>query len=271
MAITLPYTFTDGTTADADEVNANFDALSTGAVNKTGDTMTGALTVSSGGITVSSGHLTLGAAQTIIMEGTSDDAFELTLTCNPTSSDKTITFPDATDTLVGLAVTQTLTNKTLTSPSIATPTITGLTTLTGGQIAFPASQSASSGANTLDDYEEGTFTPTDGSGAGLTFTTPVGQYVKVGKLVMAWLALTYPATVDGSAAIIASLPFTSDTFTNGTYAAAVGNTNDSTDIRAYVASAQTSVTLIANSGAAVTNADLTGRSLSITVMYRASA
>src|SRR4030066_820181 len=32
--------------------------------------------------------------------------------------------------------------------------------LTGGQIKFPATQNASADANTLDDYEEGTFTPT---------------------------------------------------------------------------------------------------------------
>lgn len=42
MAITLPYTFANGTAADADEVNANLQALAV-AVNSTGDTMTGTL------------------------------------------------------------------------------------------------------------------------------------------------------------------------------------------------------------------------------------
>jgi len=41
---------------------------------------------------------------------------------------KTITIPDATDTLVGRATTDTLTNKTLTSPALTTPTISTLTT-----------------------------------------------------------------------------------------------------------------------------------------------
>ncbi len=44
----------------------------------------------------------------IVMEGTSADANELTLTCNPTA-DVTVTLPDATTTLAGLAVAQSYT------------------------------------------------------------------------------------------------------------------------------------------------------------------
>lgn len=44
-----------------------------------------------------------------------------------TASDFTFTIPASTDTLVGLAATQTLTNKTLTSPTISGPTISGPT------------------------------------------------------------------------------------------------------------------------------------------------
>ena len=44
----------------------------------------------------------------IVMEGTSADANELTLTCNPTS-DVTVTLPDATTTVAGLAVAQSFT------------------------------------------------------------------------------------------------------------------------------------------------------------------
>jgi len=51
-------------------------------------------------------------------------------------------------------------------------------------ITFPATQVASSDANTLDDYEEGTFVPTQG--AGLTVVgafSSSGTYTKVGRLV----------------------------------------------------------------------------------------
>jgi len=47
-------------------------------------------------------------------------------------------------------------------------------------ITFPATQVASSDANTLDDYEEGTWTPTPDSGA---FSSAVGSYTKVGNMV----------------------------------------------------------------------------------------
>jgi hypothetical protein len=84
----------------------------------------------------------------------------------------------------------------------ATPTISG------AGITFPATQSASSNANTLDDYEEGTWTPTDGSGAGLTFTGASGYYVKIGKQVTAWAQVTYPVTANTAVARVASYPFT---------------------------------------------------------------
>jgi hypothetical protein len=61
----------------------------------------------------------------------------------------------------------------------------------------------------LDDYEEGTWTPTDASGAGLTFATTAGWYTKVGRLVVATFRIIYPATASASASTIGGLPFTS--------------------------------------------------------------
>jgi hypothetical protein len=54
----------------------------------------------------------------------------------------------------------------------------------GAGITFPATQSASSNANTLDDYEEGTWTPTLSFLSGsVTYTTQAGIYTKVGRIV----------------------------------------------------------------------------------------
>ena len=53
-----------------------------------------------------------------------------------------------------------------------------------GGIQFPATQVASSNANTLDDYEEGTFTPTVAGGTTTTGSvTATGTYTKVGRIV----------------------------------------------------------------------------------------
>jgi hypothetical protein len=63
--------------------------------------------------------------QFIVFEGTTANAFETTLSAGDPTADRTITLPDATTTLVGTDTTQTLTNKTLTSPVISTITNTG--------------------------------------------------------------------------------------------------------------------------------------------------
>jgi hypothetical protein len=53
-----------------------------------------------------------------VFEGATPNAFETTLTVVDPTADRTVTIPDATTTLVGTDTTQTLTNKTLTSPTI---------------------------------------------------------------------------------------------------------------------------------------------------------
>ena len=67
----------------------------------------------------------------LLFEGATVDAFQTTLAIPDATADITITLPNATDTLVGKATTDTLTNKTLTSP-----TITGNTTFSDGAYDF---------------------------------------------------------------------------------------------------------------------------------------
>ncbi len=75
------------------------------------------------------------------------------------------------------------------------------------QIAFNATQSASTNANTLDDYEEGIWTPTFSNYSG-TDQNATGYYTKVGNLVTAGCLIGTDGTSDSSVAIIAGLPFT---------------------------------------------------------------
>ena len=87
--------------------------------------------------------------------------------------------------------------------------ITGLVTLTSGQIKFPASPSASADANTLDEYEEGSWTPVVGGNA--TYLTQDARYIKNGKTVILWGELKINVLGTGSATTISGLPFTSIT------------------------------------------------------------
>jgi hypothetical protein len=86
----------------------------------------------------------------------------------------------------------------------------GATIQTGTGITFPASQNASSDANTLDDYEEGQFSPTVGSGfSSVTYSTQTGQYVKIGALIYYECILVFSGTRTSSRFEVANLPFTS--------------------------------------------------------------
>jgi hypothetical protein len=68
-----------------------------------------------------------GVDASIVFEGATPDAFETTLTVVDPTQDNTITLPNTTGTVTLNSAVQTLTNKTLTSPTISgSPVITGL-------------------------------------------------------------------------------------------------------------------------------------------------
>jgi hypothetical protein len=75
-------------------------------------------------------------------------------------------------------------------------------------ISFPATQSACSDANTLDDYEEGTWTLTVGT-AGYTISSSSAVYVKIGRLVHCRFTVTFSAVpAANSAFALGGYPFT---------------------------------------------------------------
>lgn len=114
---------------------------------------------------------------------------------------------------------------TLTSKTLTAPTISGLMTLNGGQIKFPATQNPSADANTLDDYEEGTFTPTITAGIGtITTSSASASYVKIGKIVTVNLSITITTAGTGSGALRFSLPFSSGSMQSAGSAVEVATT-----------------------------------------------
>jgi hypothetical protein len=143
-----------------------------------------------------------------------DISGSVTLDAPAVSGTTTLTLPTTSGTIVTTA-----SGQTLNSPTIATPTITGQATiptinLTGGQITFPATQSASADANTLDDYEEGTWTPSiTGSVSNPTvgYVGRSGMYIKIGKFVWCYFDVLLSSTSGGSGTIVLSgLPFSSN-------------------------------------------------------------
>ena len=125
-----------------------------------------------------------------------------------TASNLTITVPAVTGTMA-TSVTPTFT--TTIGVGGATPAASG------AGITFPATVSASSDANTLDDYEEGTFTPTIASGiTGVGYARQAGTYTKIGNLVQIQISIeTNTGSVSASALRLGGLPFTTSNFTGG--------------------------------------------------------
>jgi hypothetical protein len=98
-----------------------------------------------------------------------------------------------------------------TQPSFpSTIGVGGATASTSGAgITFPATQSASTDANTLDDYEEGTWTPNVRNASQTsTFTVIIGRYIKVGRQVTCWCSVDGGVTGAGTGNLtISGLPF----------------------------------------------------------------
>lgn len=117
--------------------------------------------------------------------------------------------------------------------SSLSPTIsdTGVISLTSGALKFPASAITSTEANTLWDYEIGTWTPQladnsgDGSGEGQGYATQVGTYTKLGRVVSIQGVLEMSSlgslTTSQSARIL-GLPFAPSTLSNLRQSFAVG-------------------------------------------------
>jgi hypothetical protein len=108
-------------------------------------------------------------------------------------------------------------------------------------IGFPATQVPSTDANTLDDYEEGTWTPTvQGSttaGTG-TYTQQVGYYTKIGNVVHYHLYIVQTNHTGTGNIRIAGLPFTTANKAQAFYMSSVWFSNlllpaDTVQLNAY--------------------------------------
>lgn len=136
-----------------------------------------------------------------------------------------------------------------------------------GQLKFPGTVNQSTDPNTFSDFERGTWTPVDNSGAGLSLTAE-GVYVKLDVLVLATLDVTYPSNSNGSQVRL-SLPFsTSGSIMVNGYGSMLGYTSCSVATITPLASGASIFGYRNNDGTALTNANMSGANIRFTTAYR---
>lgn len=130
---------------------------------------------------------------------------------------------DASKNVVSVTNTGSGSNVLATSPSIATPTLTGNVQMSTGNLVVGTSgkgidfaataHAAGMSSELLDDYETGTFTPTylgSGSDPAITYYVQQAVYTKVGNFVFFTAEIWTSAATGGSGDVrIGGLPFTS--------------------------------------------------------------
>jgi len=133
----------------------------------------------------------------------------------------------------------------------------------GKGIDFAATPSTGT-SELLADYEEGTWTPTDISGAGLSLSGS-GEYTKIGNMVKAGFSITYPVTASAAQNFI-SLPFNS----NGGGGFFVTYTTFGSAISGYIDGTNNRFVIANFSGTALTNATLSTVRIDGVLIYRSA-
>jgi hypothetical protein len=127
-------------------------------------------------------------------------------------------------------------------------------------ITFPATQVAKSDANTLDDYEEGTWTPTSTTGS---YTSASGTYTKTGRVVVLNFSVTFPASGMSGNARLNSIPFnvgqTGSDGTTTTYGSVIRTVYDTVT--------PTVIRLATSSGTSIVETTLYSQTVSGTLTY----
>jgi hypothetical protein len=137
--------------------------------------------------------------------------------------------------------------------------------VSGAGIDFSANtHAAGMTSETLTWYEEGTWTPTDQSGAGLTFTNVKGTYTRIGRQVNCLAWLTYPSTANGLGLTIGGLPFN------------IKSTDDGAGVSMYCSAgfqlflrpnSTTVFIAVKNDNSAISNANVSGALIAIHLTY----
>jgi hypothetical protein len=195
---------------------------------------------------------------TLILNGTDNSATTPAVT--GTDTDTGVYYPAANQVALATSGTQAMLANASQGVQFANAIGVGATTPTtsGTGITFPATQSASSNANTLDDYEEGTWTPSIGGTA--TYTPATGTYTKIGKLVTFQMTLYVSSLGTGSQNTVSGLPF-ANVGSNGNMCGATMNYFGDLNVSVvylggYIPPSSSSILMVGTTAAAISIAPL---------------
>jgi hypothetical protein len=222
---------------------------------------------------------TSGVETSIVFEGSTPDDYETTLTVVDPTQDNTITLPNTTGTVVIANATQTLTNKTLTSPTISgSPVITGLSsagmsassatpkdyvdailgsaTAAATSAASAATSAASAATSATSASNSATASATSASAAATSATSAAtsATSAETSATAAATSATSAAASEATAAASVATIAGYATTASNSASAAATSATSAATSATSASNSATASATSASAAATSATSA-----------------
>ena len=122
-------------------------------------------------------------------------------------------------------------------------------------------------ANALDDYEEGTWTPSDQSGAGMSLTVWEAFYTKIGRKVYVEIGFLIPTNSSTADVSIGGLPFTAKSGNDNTGGFARVGGNSGRDDQWQVNRGQTKMGASTNSGVSGKNNEYSNKQIKLCGSY----
>ena len=125
-------------------------------------------------------------------------------------------------------------------------------------------------ANALDDYEEGTWTPTIPS-SGFTLTVYVATYIKIGRMVHVETGLLFPSNSDSSALMLGGLPFTAQSSGDNSGGLHVTSTNSGRNDHFFAIRGQTNIGVATNQNLNVARSAYSNKQIKFSGTYMAAS